>query len=570
MKTKHIFAIAAALLGITSCSQDETAVTDSSSVVELFVTIGDGTRTQPQAIGSESAKFNVGDRLFVRLENNPPSAGCYTFNGNGWDPTDPVFWDGGTDTHPLFVIYPEERAGSHEVPLDQSTEELISKADYMTGYKIVNKTEGPVHICMERQTSRFVVNLTNSSYEYEGRNLVVSDERFVRTDDNQIEFKPYKDGSRYVILTDERNMPDAFTFNVTFDDGSVKPFVARLPIKDIKFDFGYGYNFNILIGKADVKVEEVSITPWTDATIPGGEEINSEDSQVIVDRDLNLIHTSKPGLITEDMVRKALDGNTTLHLKGKINNKDISIIRPMQEVEKLDLSEVKFVNDAGDVTAVLPSRIFEKAQQKEINLPDYLEGLEIQTFVYSNIEAINIPAGVRSLPESCFQGCRNLSSVKFADDCKVESFIKYCFHFCENLKTLDIPSSVKKIENGCFLGTGLTSLVIPESVTTIGDGIFSSNTSLSTLTIKTKKEGSDINPYFLNFLHNNQIFPNREAFMPIHLIIDDSWFGPLEEGEEAYRQAVMANAPYPARWMNCKYKKLSKLSEIEPELPSMK
>ena len=60
----------------------------------------------------------------------------------------------------------------------------------------------------------------------------------------------------------------------------------------------------------------------------------------------------------------------------------------------------------------------------------------------------------------------------------------YVFYDCSGLTSLTIPSSVTSIGNDAFEGcSGLTSLTIPSSVTSIGDSAFRGCSGLTSLTI---------------------------------------------------------------------------------------
>ena len=76
-------------------------------------------------------------------------------------------------------------------------------------------------------------------------------------------------------------------------------------------------------------------------------------------------------------------------------------------------------------------------------------------------------------------------SVKAKDgnDYKVTAFGDYCFS-CSGLTSITIPSSVTSLGVGCFAQcTGLTSITIPSSVTSLGDGCFNCCGNLTSITI---------------------------------------------------------------------------------------
>ena len=81
-----------------------------------------------------------------------------------------------------------------------------------------------------------------------------------------------------------------------------------------------------------------------------------------------------------------------------------------------------------------------------------------------------------------FEGCGGLTSVTIPNS--VTSIGNYAFHNCSGLTSVTIPNSVTTIGISAFSGCrGLTSVTIPNSVTSIGSYAFSNCTGLTSVTI---------------------------------------------------------------------------------------
>ena len=78
-------------------------------------------------------------------------------------------------------------------------------------------------------------------------------------------------------------------------------------------------------------------------------------------------------------------------------------------------------------------------------------------------------------------------SVKAKDgnDYKITAIGDECFSWCSGLTSITIPSSVTSLGDQCFWGSGLTSITIPSSVTSFGDGCFAYCRALTSITIPT-------------------------------------------------------------------------------------
>ena len=99
-----------------------------------------------------------------------------------------------------------------------------------------------------------------------------------------------------------------------------------------------------------------------------------------------------------------------------------------------------------------------------------------------NLTSITIPSSVTSLGSACFAGCSGLTSITIPSS--VTSLGARCFGGCRGLTSITIPSSVTSLGSACFAGcSGLTSITIPSSVTSLGDDCFDECSGLTSITI---------------------------------------------------------------------------------------
>ena len=99
------------------------------------------------------------------------------------------------------------------------------------------------------------------------------------------------------------------------------------------------------------------------------------------------------------------------------------------------------------------------------------------------IKDLVIPNSVTSIGNYAFSGCSGLTSVTIPNS--VTSIGKNAFRRCSGLTSVTIPNSVTSIGEAAFFGcTGLTSITIPNSVTSIGDGAFYNCSGLKKVIVK--------------------------------------------------------------------------------------
>ena len=81
------------------------------------------------------------------------------------------------------------------------------------------------------------------------------------------------------------------------------------------------------------------------------------------------------------------------------------------------------------------------------------------------LRAIVVPEGVTRLPGEAFSLCGALTSVILPSS--LIEIGSACFKYCWSMKSIDLPNDITTIGNHAFLGSGLTSIVLPNSITSL-------------------------------------------------------------------------------------------------------
>ncbi len=95
---------------------------------------------------------------------------------------------------------------------------------------------------------------------------------------------------------------------------------------------------------------------------------------------------------------------------------------------------------------------------------------------------LEIPSQVRTIADSSFSGCTNLTGVTIPE--AVTVIERSAFSACKGLTNLVIPNGVTSIGDSCFIACwGLVSITLPNTITNMGGSAFSSCQGLREINI---------------------------------------------------------------------------------------
>ena len=178
------------------------------------------------------------------------------------------------------------------------------------------------------------------------------------------------------------------------------------------------------------------------------------------------------------------------------------------------------------------------------------------------LRAAVINNSVKTIGASAFEGAGNNSDVDellISMGLYVEEFGSSAFYNCLKLKDIYIPKVLKAIPDNCFNSTRISEVIIPASVSSVGDKAFSWNDCIKTITIEDSDEPISFNDYsyptFDNYGARYTVYsgrnierkfrPGESPFPQATTIIWGSMVTAIGDGEgrsQFLRNAVIGNS----------------------------
>jgi len=154
------------------------------------------------------------------------------------------------------------------------------------------------------------------------------------------------------------------------------------------------------------------------------------------------------------------DGLTSIKILGNVTSIGKSTFYECENLSNIEIPS--------SVTSIGDSAFYKCTNLKNINIPNGVTSIGRNAFaVCSSLTDIKIPNSVTSIGPLAFDGCSSLTSIIIPGT--IETIQYNSFSYCTNLTKVIICEGVKDIKRDAFNDCGIKEIVIPSTITVIGE-----------------------------------------------------------------------------------------------------
>ena len=286
------FALAALTLGFTGCSDDS----NDSNGTSKYITVSTQIKTRMGTNASGTQIFTNGDQISVYAwtgdASSVPAAdgrvvdnSINTLSGDKWTAAPQMLWKNTTDKHYFIGVYPKNDASVADLTAGDYTLDVTNqeKSDLLVACRLngITSENNPVLLSFDHVMAKLIVNLQYRN-QWGGTPTVES-----VTVNNAATTAKVNYLTRSVTASDTRSnvaLPvttanEKYT-SIFIPQTDVKSIAIRINGKDYTYTNNAGINLesgkittvNLIVGRDEITLGEVSINDWTQGTeISGGE-----------------------------------------------------------------------------------------------------------------------------------------------------------------------------------------------------------------------------------------------------------------------------------------------------------
>ena len=508
-----------ALATITSCTNDTEEIYTQENEIKLTSEI---TPSRVTSLDYQSTQIVKDQQVGVTITGAKSEHKNVAWNvgeeGELSNTGGSIFWANEDIAITAYHPYNSSWIGtSHEfsVSTDQSSEESYRNSDLLWATATSSKTESAVPLTFSHKLAK--VNVTLNSEDIEDLSGVTISICGTNISTN---FNPV-DGTLSAAAVNIQEIKAGITTSTAYTASAiVVPQTVANGTKFIKIAYndrifyytlstnkelkpGYSHNYTLTIKEKEVTTESDKITDWEDddnigdaeEEATGGTEEKDEENEIVRIPNNQIWYTSNDNNVVNPYSKTVFGAtfisNTYTAGKG-------------------------IITFESDVTTIGDNAFWYCSSLTSITLPESLTEIEECAFTgCSSLTSITLPESLTKIGVGAFTGCSSLTSIILPNS--LRSIRHDAFSSCSSLTSLTIPKNVTVIENDAFyncssltniiveksntvydsrnncnailetasntLICGCKNTIIPDGVTTIGEGAFSGSSSLTNITL---------------------------------------------------------------------------------------